>query len=79
MLSIDVHLNAALPLPQVDAVAILVAEDLELDVARVDDGLLEVHAVVAKGGSSLALGLLDAHKGQRRRLAVPRQRLSVSG
>ena len=36
----------------------LVAEDLHLDVARVDDELLEVHLVVAEGALGLAAGVL---------------------
>ncbi len=37
----------------------LVAEDLDLDVARLEDGLLDVDERVAEGAAGLALGALE--------------------
>jgi hypothetical protein len=42
-------LHRAVALEQVDAVAVGVAEDLDLDVARLGDVLLDQHVVVAEG------------------------------
>jgi hypothetical protein len=56
-----VALHAALALAEVDQVAVGVAEHLELDVARLGDELLEVHAVVAERRARL--GLRDADAG----------------
>ncbi len=41
-------LDRALALVEVDDVAVLVADELDLDVARIDDELLDEHAVVAE-------------------------------
>jgi hypothetical protein len=46
--------DRAVALPQVIDVALLVAEDLNLDVAGAEDHLLEVAFAVAKGGLGLA-------------------------
>ncbi len=65
-------LDGALALTQVDDVAVLVAEHLDLDVARIDDELLDEHPIVAEarlglraGRAEPLLGLLgvegDAH------------------
>ncbi len=48
-------LDRAFALEQVDDVAVLVAQHLNLDVARVDDELLEEDAVVAEGVQRLGL------------------------
>ena len=48
-------LNGALALVQVEHVAVLVAEDLDLDVARVVDELLDEHAIVAEARCRLGL------------------------
>ena len=52
-------LDRALPLAQVDDVAVLVGDDLDLDVARVADVLLEVDGRVAEGGPGGVGGALD--------------------
>src|SRR5207245_11788910 len=54
-------LHAALALAQPDAALVLVGEDLDLHVARVRDGLLDVDPGVAKGREGLAL-----RRGERR-------------
>ena len=54
-------LDGAVALAQVDGVALAVREDLDLDVARLRDVLLDVHGAVAEGGLGLAAGL--AHGG----------------
>ena len=51
-----VALDRALALAQVDAVAVRVAQHLELDVPRLDQVLLEVDRAVAEGGLGLGLG-----------------------
>ena len=48
-------LDRALALAEVHDVAVVVAEDLELDVARVLEILLDVDVAVAEGGLGLAL------------------------
>ena len=48
-------LDAALAFAEMDQVAVLVAEDLDLDVPRPADVALEQHAVVAKARPRLAL------------------------
>lgn len=52
-------LDRAVALEEVDDVALAVGEDLHLDVARVDDGLLQEDGRVAEGGRGLAGGRLD--------------------
>ena len=52
-------LDRALALAEVDDVAVLVAEDLELDVARRLDVLLDVDVAHAERGLGLALRRLD--------------------
>ena len=47
-------LNGALALAEVDDVPVLVAEDLDFDVARLFDGALHVHGVAGKGGTRFA-------------------------
>ncbi|GAA4010595.1 hypothetical protein GCM10022280_04810 [Sphingomonas swuensis] len=53
-------LDAALALAEVEDVAVLVAEQLDLDMARALDELLDEHPVVAEAGEALALGRLEA-------------------
>jgi hypothetical protein len=53
-------LDRAFALAQIDDVAVLVAEQLDLDMARALDELLDEHAVVAEAGQPLALGRLEA-------------------
>jgi hypothetical protein len=53
-------LHRAFALAQIDDVAVLIAQHLDLDVARAFDELLDEHAVVAEGGKALALGRLEA-------------------
>ncbi len=48
-------LHRAVALEQVDAVAVRVGEDLDLDVARAGDVLLDQHLVVAEAGDRFAL------------------------
>src|SRR5205807_10283649 len=50
-------LNRALAFSQTDNVAVLVAQHLEFDVARVLDVLLEIKIAVAEGGRGLRLRL----------------------
>jgi hypothetical protein len=45
-------LHRAVALEEVDAVALRVAEDLDLDVARAHQVFLDQHAVVAEGAAS---------------------------
>jgi hypothetical protein len=52
-------LHRAVPLPQVDEVAVRVPEDLHLDVLRPGDVPLNEHLAAAEGGAGLALGLLE--------------------
>ena len=49
-------LDRALALAEIDDVAVLVAEHLDLDMARVDDEFLDEHPVVAEGGFRLRAG-----------------------
>src|SRR5207245_9128835 len=58
-------LDAALALAQPQAGPRAVGEDLDLDVARPRDGLLDVDAAVAEGGDGLAL------RGRERGVEVP--------
>src|SRR5260221_10439318 len=51
-----VSLHRALALAQVHDVALAVAEELDLDVARAGDVLLEVHGAVAERSARLGLG-----------------------
>ena len=53
-------LDRAFALAEIDHVAVLVAEQLDLDVARVDDELLDEHAVVAERGLRLRLRAREA-------------------
>ncbi len=53
-------LDRAFALVQIEHVAVLVAEDLDLDMARVLDELLDEDAVVAEGVETFALGRLEA-------------------
>jgi hypothetical protein len=52
-------LNRALALAQMDDVAVVIADDLELDVARVLQVLLDIHIAVAECGFRLALRGLE--------------------
>ena len=52
-------LHGALALAEIDDVTVLVAEDLHFDVTRVDDGLLDVHLVVAEGALGFAARVLE--------------------
>ena len=52
-------LDRALAFAEVHDGAVCVADDLDLDVARVVDVALEEHRVVAEGGARLALGARD--------------------
>ena len=56
-------LDGAFALAQVDDIAVLVAEHLDLDVARVDDELLDEHAVVAEARLGLRAGRAVAFLG----------------
>jgi len=51
-------LDGALALAQVNHVAVLVADDLNLDVARFDDALLEEHLAATEAGLGLGLSRL---------------------
>ena len=51
-------LDAAFALIKIENVAVLIAEDLDFDVARIEDELLDEHAVIAKRIEPLALGCL---------------------
>src|SRR5690606_36423295 len=53
-------LDAALTLVEVERVAVLIAEDLDFDVARVEDELLDEDAVVAEAVQPLTLDALEA-------------------
>jgi len=53
-------LDAAFALVEVKNVAVLVAEYLDLDVARIEDEFLDEHAVIAEAAEPLALGRLEA-------------------
>src|SRR6185312_2673968 len=65
-------LDRAFALAEMDDVAVLVAEHLDLDMARIDDEFLDEHAVVAERGlrlraragitfGDLRLGMRNAH------------------
>ena len=58
-------LHGAFALAELDAVAVLVGEDLHLDVARVDDELLDIDFVVAKRALRFALRSLEAERRSR--------------
>ena len=62
-------LDRAVALEQVDEVAVAVAQELHLDVARAADQLLEIDLVLAEGGLGLAPG-----RRARRPAAAPRAR-----
>jgi hypothetical protein len=64
-----IALHRALALAEMDQVAVHVAEQLELDVTRARDVLLEIQRVVRERG--LGLGLRDA-EARAQRLLVPR-------
>ena len=49
-------LDRAVALEQMDEIAVGVAEDLHLDVARAAHQLLQIDLVLAEGGLGLALG-----------------------
>ena len=53
-------LDRAFALAEIDDIAVLVAQHLDFDVARIDDEFLDEDAVVAKGGFGLGLGELEA-------------------
>ena len=53
-------LDRAFALAQINDIALGIAEDLDFDVARLLDELLDEHAVVAKAGEPFALGRLEA-------------------
>ncbi|MEY9505823.1 hypothetical protein ABIE87_005381 [Bradyrhizobium diazoefficiens] len=53
-------LDRAFPLAEIDDVAVLVAQYLDLDVAGIDDELLDEDAVVAERGLGLGLGEVEA-------------------
>src|SRR3954453_16786970 len=53
-------LDRAFALVQIDDVAVLIAEQLDLDVPRLLDELLDEHAVVAEAGEAFALYALEA-------------------
>ena len=79
-------LDRALALAQVDDVAVAVAEDLELDVARLDQVLLEVDRAVAEGlrrlvarGGELAVDLLGASTMRMPRPPPPAAALRITG
>ena len=48
-------LDAALAFVEVEDVAVLVAENLDFDVARIEDEFLDENAVIAEAGQPLAL------------------------
>src|SRR3546814_14930793 len=60
-------LDRAFALAEIDDVAVLVAEHLDFDMARVFDELFDEHAVIAEARQPLALGRLEplAHIGRR--------------
>ena len=53
-------LDGAVALAEVDDVAVVVGQDLHLDVPGLDDELLDVDAAVAEGGLGLGLGGVEA-------------------
>src|SRR3546814_18759421 len=60
-------LDRAFALAEIDDVAVLVAEHLDFDMARVFDELFDEHAVIAEARQPLALGRLEhpPHLGRR--------------
>ncbi len=52
-------LDRTFALVEIDDVAVLIAEDLDLDMARVLDEFLDEHALVAEGIEAFALGRLE--------------------
>ena len=52
-------LQRTLALAQIDRVAVLIRQHLHLDVAGIDDGLLDVNLAVAEGAFGLTAGLLQ--------------------
>ena len=68
-------LHRAVALEQVDAVAVRVGEDLDLDVARAGDVLLDQHVVVAEAGDRLALARGERVAGNPRPLSTRRMPL----
>ena len=69
-------LQRAFPLAQVDQVAVLVAQDLDLDVARILDQLLDIHLAAAEGALGFARCVADSGLQfvfviQRRRMPLP--------
>ena len=54
-----------------DDVAVLVAEHLDLDVARIDDEFLDEHPVVAEGRQGLGAGTGNAVANLGRRMGDP--------
>src|SRR5581483_9716278 len=62
-------LDRALALAEIDDVAVLVAQHLDFDMARIDDELLDEYAVVAEGGLRLRAGAREPlrHLGPRMR------------
>ena len=67
-------LHRAVAFPEVDDVAVLVGQDLDLDVAGAFDVLLEVDVGVAEGGLGLGLCLLQ---GRFERQVVRRDRIPL--
>ena len=61
-------LHRAVALAQADHVAVVIAQHLELDVARALEEFLHVDRVVAEGGQRLGLG--DGDRAQQRALGV---------
>ena len=59
-------LNRTLALEEVDDVAVVIGEDLELDVARLLDEPLDIQRAVAEGGRRFAPGLRDRARKRRR-------------
>src|SRR3546814_10923002 len=53
-------LDAAFAFVEIEDVAVLVAEDLDLDMARIEDEFLDEHPVVAEAVQPLALDALEA-------------------
>ena len=55
-------LHGAIPLVEMDQIAVLVAEKLHLDVAGLGDELLDEHVGAAEGGERFPLGLLERRR-----------------
>ena len=49
-------LDGAIPFAKMDVIAVLVADDLDLDMARIDDHFLEIDIGVVKAGFCLCAG-----------------------